>query len=311
MSRPFRFGAQLAWPADPHDWGETARRVEESGYSVLTMPDHLGDQLSPFPALGAAASATTSLRLGTLVAGNDLRHPALLARDVATLDLVSRGRAEVGLGAGWMRSEYDGLGLPFDPAPVRIDRLGEAITILKGLLAGGRFTFSGLHYQVDRDGSPRPQQWPRPPILVGGGGRRILTLAGREADAVSVNYDLRAGELRPDVAAQGTLAHTRERLRWVSEGIAERTDGVQPELSVTVSVTLVTGDRRSAASGLGAVVGLGAEDVLASPHFAVGTPAEIGDDLCRRRDELGISYFVLGGNGWEALAPVVERLSGT
>lgn len=311
MPRSFRFGAQLAWPSAPLDWSATARRVEDLGYSVLTVPDHLGDQLAPFPALAWAAAVTTRLRVGTLVLGNDFRHPALMARDAATLDRLSGGRLELGLGAGWLRSDYDHTGVPFDPPATRIARLAEAVPIVKAVLAGERVAHAGRHYRADGHLAPAPVGGHRPPILLGGGGRRMLTLAGREADIVNVNYDLGAGELRPDLAARGTAAHTRERLRWVREAAAGRADGVDPELAVSVYATIVTDDRHGTAAGFGAVVGLSADDILASPYFLIGSHAEITDDLGRRRDELGFSYVILGGNGWEALAPVVERLAGT
>lgn len=309
MSRPFRFGAQLAWPASPEGWAATARRVESLGYSVLTVPDHLGDQLAPTPAVAWAAAATSTLRVGHLVANNDRAHPAFLARDAATLDLLSGGRLELGLGAGWLAGEYAAVGVDLDPAGVRVERLGEAVAVLKALLGGGPVSFEGRHYRLDGlQGLPRPVQRPRPPLLVGGGGRRVLTLAGREADIVSVNYNLAGAELAPEVARRGTAAATAERVGWVRDAAHGRAE--EPELSVSVHATLVTDRRHEAARGLGSVVGLSADEVLASPHFAVGTPTEIGDDLCRRRDRFGFSYVVFGGSGWEAMAPVVARLAG-
>lgn len=311
MTRPFRFGAQLAWPAapEPDGWAVTARRVEAMGYAVLTMPDHLGDQLAPVTALAWAAAATTSLRVGSLVFGNDYRHPVVVARETATLDLLSGGRAELGLGAGWLRSDYEASGLPFDPPARRVERLGEAVGVVKALLRGEKVTWAGDHYRLDGlPGTPRPVQRPHPPLLIGGGGRRVLELAGREADIVSVNYHLGSAEMTPGLGAEGTVARTRSRLRWVQEAAAGRPE--QPELSVTVYATIVTDDRSAAATGLGAMVGLAADDVLASPHFAIGTVAQITADLCRRRDELGFTYVIFGGNGWEAVAPVVEHLAG-
>lgn len=179
--RRFRFGAQMSFAATRDEWVAKARRVEELGYSTLSVPDHFDDQLAPFPALMAAAAATTTLRVGTLVLDNDYRHPLLTAKEAATVDLLSGGRLELGMGAGWLRSDYEQSGIGCDPPAVRIERLGEGLAVVKGLLAGGKFSFCGLHYTVTHHaGTPQPVQRPRPPILVGGGGRRILTLAARE-----------------------------------------------------------------------------------------------------------------------------------
>jgi probable F420-dependent oxidoreductase len=180
--RAFRFGVVAMQPRSRQEWAEHARKVEALGYATLLMADHFGDLLAPFPALVAAADVTTTLRLGTLVICNDFRHPAVLAQEAATLDLLSDGRVELGLGAGWLRAEYERTGILFEPGPVRVARLEESVRIVKGLLAGETVTFAGQHYTVtDLPGLPRPVQQPHPPLLVAGGGRRILTLAAREA----------------------------------------------------------------------------------------------------------------------------------
>lgn len=307
--RRFRFGVQCSFAGSGKEWAEKAARVEDLGYSTLTVPDHFDDQLAPIPALVAAAAATTTLRVGTLVLDNDYRHPLLTAKEAATVDVLSGGRLELGMGAGWMSRDYDQSGITFDRAGVRIDRLEEGLAVVKGLLAGGKFTFCGRHYAItDHPGTPLPVQRPRPPILVGGGGRRILSLAGREADIVSVNFDLRSGSIGPQVGATATAEATAEKVRWVRDAAGDRFDEI--ELSHTAYLTMVTDDREAVAAGLGAGFGLDADQVLAMPNFAIGTVEQIADELERRRDELGFSYVVVGGECHEAMAPVVARLAG-
>lgn len=308
--RQFRFGAQISFARARDEWTAKARKVEELGYSTLCVPDHFDDQLAPMPALVAAADATSTLRVGTLVLDNDYRHPLVVAKEAATLDLLSGGRFELGMGAGWLASDYRQSGIPCDPPGVRIERLQEGVAVVKGLLAGGSFSFSGRHYSITaHPGTPRPVQRPRPPLLVGGGGRRILTLAGQEADIVSVNFDLRSGSIGPHLGPTATAAATAQKVRWVEEAAGDRFAAV--ELSYTAYLTMVTDDRHAVAAGLGSGFGLDAEQVLAMPNFAIGTTAQIADELERRRDELGLSYVVVGGECHEAMAPVVARLAGT
>jgi probable F420-dependent oxidoreductase len=307
--RRFRFGAQCSYAGSGADWAAKARRLEDLGYSTLCTPDHFDDQLAPMPALTAAAAATTTLRVGTLVLGNDYRHPLVTAKEAATVDVLSGGRFELGIGAGWMGSDYEQSGIGLDRPGVRIERLAESLAVVKGLLAGGKFSFAGRYYSVTRHpGTPAPVQRPRPPILVGGGGRRILSLAGREADIVSVNFDLRSGSIGPHVGVTATAGATAEKVGWVREAAGDRFDDI--ELCHTAYLTMVTDDREAVAGGLGSGFGLDAEQVLAMPNFAIGTVVQIADELERRRDELGFSYVVVGGECFEAMAPVVERLAG-
>jgi probable F420-dependent oxidoreductase len=308
--RRFRFGTQLSFARTREEWAAKAARVEELGYSTLCMPDHFDDQLAPVPALMAAAAATTRLRIGTLVLDNDYRHPLLVAKEAATLDVLSGGRFELGLGAGWLVSDYEQSGIAWEPPGTRIDRLAEGIAVIKGLLAGGKFSFSGRFYRVtDHPGTPVPVQRPGPPLLVGGGGRRILSLAGREADIVSVNFDLRSGSIGTQVGATATADATAEKVGWVREAAGNRFDRI--ELSYTLYMTMITDDRDAVAAGLGTGFGLTGEQVLAMPNFAIGTVGQIADEFERRRDELGLSYVIVGGECHEAMAPVVERLAGT
>lgn len=310
--RPFRFGVLVHHPGPRTEWVEKARRVEAAGYSTLLLPDHLAQLPGPFPALAVAAEATDRLRLGTLVVANDFRHPVLLAKDVATLDLLAGGRVELGIGAGWQRREYDQAGIPFDPASTRIARLGEALRLLKSLFADGPTIFRGEFYTVtDLDGAPKPLQRPRPPLLVGGSGERILSLAAQEADIVGVIPRPRpegSGEQAADWST-ATEAATRQRLGWVRQAAGDRFAAL--ELNAMVYAVVATDDRRAAARQLAGRFGLAEEEVLASPHVLVGTVGQMVDDLRRRRDELGISYVTVPEYFVDAFAPVAERVVGT
>ena len=311
MSHPraFRFGVQLSGGTGT-DWLGQVRQAEELGYSSVFVPDHFGDQLAPIPALTAAAAATTDLRVGSLVFDNDYRHPVLLAKEIASLDVLSGGRVEFGLGAGWMNSDYDQSGIPHDPAGVRIDRLEEAITVIKGLFAEGPTSFSGEHYTItDLDGTPKPVQRPHPPFLIGGGAPRVLRLAGREADIVGVNPAIRSGNVDEDAGRDMAPGVTDRKLEWVREGAGDRFDDL--ELNMLVFAVIVTDDRDGLVDKLAPRFGLSAEDLADSPHVWIGSTAQITDDLRRWRDRWGVSYWVIQGPALEAVAPVVAELAGT
>jgi probable F420-dependent oxidoreductase len=309
--RPFRFGVNMWRAASRAAWTDKARKVESLGYSVLTVPDHLTDFLAPIPALAAAAHATKDLRVGTMVLNNDFRHPVLVAREAATLDLLSDGRLELGLGAGHMKSEYDQAGLSFDPGGTRVERLTEAVVIVKGLLAGEPFTFAGRHYRVAGHRiHPLPIQRPHPPIVVGGNAPRLLTLAGREADIVGLTgIAFRQGGTQPDVSAWRT-ATVDERLAVVRESSGERYEHL--ELNALVQRVVVTDDRHRAAQELAKRwPSLSAEDLLESPYLLIGTVGQMAEDLRARRERWGISYYTTFEPYLDALAPVVNRLAGT
>jgi probable F420-dependent oxidoreductase len=308
--RLFRFGVQEHRAPSAKAWKEKARQVEALGYSALYLPDHFTDQLGPIAALMAAADATTRLRVGSLVFDNDYRHPVVLAKEAATLDVLSDGRFDLGLGAGWMATDYEQAGIPYDSPGTRISRMKEGLKIIKGMFAGEPFTFSGEHYQVKGiQGSPRPVQKPHPPILLGGGGHRMLNLAAREADIVNVNFDLREGQVNRDLVRTGLAEATDEKLRWIREAASDRLDSI--ELSVTIFLANITDDRESVATVMAAGVGAEPKDILAMPHFLIGTVDEVVDDLQRRRERYGISYVIVPGEADEAFAPVVARLAGT
>lgn len=310
VRRPFRFGAQVAGATWGADWAATARRVEANGYATPCMPDHLDDQWAPMPALAAAAAATTTLRIATMVLDNDFRHPVVLAKEAATLDLVSGGRFELGMGAGWQDSDYRHSGITQDSADTRVERLGEALVVIKSLLAGERCSFAGRHYSItDLAGTPLPVQRPHPPVLVGGGSRRVLTVAGRQADIVSLNFDLRSGAVGPEIGPTGTADATVAKLAWVADAAGPRF--AQLELSVRVFVAVVTDRRAEVVAGLATGFGITPDEVLGTPHVLVGSVDQIVDDLVRRREELGLSYVVFSGGALDDMAPVVARLAGT
>ena len=310
--RPFRFGVQCSTPPEysPQGWAELARTIEDLGYSVLTVADHFDDQFAPVPALMAAADATTSLRLGALVLCTDYTHPVVIAKQAATLDLLSDGRFELGLGAGWMTTDYTQSGIPLEPAGTRIERLEEAVSIIDRLWSDAPCTFHGSHYRVTGlDGRPKPTQQPRLPILIGGGGRKVLSLAARHADIVGLNVDLRRGVIDAGAGPNATDAATEEKLGWIRDAAGSRFASV--ELHVRVHLAAVTNDRSAMADTLGPAFGLTPEQALRSPHALAGSVDQIVEDLLERRDRWGISYIGIGLDAMHELAPVVARMAGT
>lgn len=315
--RPFRFGVEtLSYAPTGAAWADQARRIEALGYSTLLVDDHLDRELAPIAALGLAAAATTTLRLGCLVFGNDFRHPALLAKELASLDVLSGGRLEVGLGTGYATDDYAQTGIPLDSPGTRVERLEEAVRIVKGCFAGESFTHTGRHYSVrDLKGRPRPIQSPAPPLLIGGGARRTLSLAAREADIVSVNIRTTAGG-GFDFSSLTAMA-TDRKIAWVREAAGARLGDL--ELNILVPFIAVTNDRQAAAEnflnlfithfGL-ASDALSVDDLLASPALLIGSAEQIVEDLHVRRERYGFSYIVIWDHNLEAFAPIVARLSG-
>jgi probable F420-dependent oxidoreductase len=307
--RPFRFGVTAPTPSGGTNWAERARRVEQLGYSMLVVPDHFRDHLAPVPALVAAALATTRLRVGSLVFSNDFRHPAVLAKEAATIDVLSGGRFELGLGAGWLREEYDQTGIRFDAPGTRVERLEEAVTIIKRLLAGERVTFAGRHYTIaDLEGRPTPVQRPHPPIAIGGGGRRTLSLAAREASIVGLVPRARRDGSGLDLNDLSDAA-TREKLEWVRAAAGERFDSL--EINTLIQAVAVADQRMAAADQLASRFKVAREVVLETVYVALGTIEEICETLRQRRERYGISYLTVFERDMEAFAPVVARLAGT
>ena len=308
--RPFRFGVMAAKARSSVEWAETARKAESLGYSALLMPDHFGDQLSPVPALATAAAVTESLRIGTLVFANDFRHPAVLAKETATLDLLSNGRLEVGVGAGWMTEDYTWTGIAHDRAGLRIDRMIESIAVLRGLWGDEAFSFEGEHYTITgMNGMPKPVQAGGPPIIVGGGAKRVLSTAARLADIVGVNPNVGEGKVGPEAIASMSADATDEKLGWVRDAAGDRFDDI--EISILKFVTIVTDDRDTVAGKVGGAMGMDAGTLLASPHTMVGSAEQIADELVEQRERWQGSYVTVQSDALEAFAPVVAALVGT
>lgn len=307
--RPFRFGVHVSSTPDRTSWVALAKKAEALGYATLTMPDHFTDQLAPVPALMAAADATTTLRVGALVWDNDFKHPAVLAKELATIDLLSEGRLEIGLGAGWARSDYDPVGIPYDPPGVRVDRFMEGIDVLKGCFSEGAFSYAGSHYTITNyDSLPLPVQRPWPPILIGGGGKRVLSIAARHADIVGINGTLTAGAVGPEALQSMTAEAVDDKVAIVREKAIDRLD--QIELSVRAFFVSITNDRAGTIDGLAGALQMPAEAVEATPFALIGTPKQLVDDLRERRERWGFSYIAVGAEDVDAFAPVVAELTG-
>ncbi|MGH9139415.1 MAG: TIGR03621 family F420-dependent LLM class oxidoreductase [Acidimicrobiales bacterium] len=283
--RPFRFGLQVSTSMDVGRFRDVARRAEALGFSTLTVPDHFDDSMAWVPAVMAAADATSTLRVGPLVACNDYRLPIVLAKEAATIDLLSGGRLDLGVGAGWMVSDYRAAGIPLDPPGPRIERLARTLDVLDAAWGGTR-----------------------PTLVIGGGGRRMLTLAAKRADVVGLNISLTSGAIDSTSGRDATVEATDRKVAWVRAAAGDRFDHL--ELQVRVHLAVVTDDRDSVAAGIAPAFGLTPEEALASPHALAGTVDQICDDLLARRERWGISYIGVSLDAMDSLAPVVERLAG-
>jgi probable F420-dependent oxidoreductase len=308
MTRAFRFGGGLFTAPSAADWAEGARRLESAGYDTLFTGDHFAPLLAAVPALLAAAMATTRLRVSCTVFDNDFHHPAALAKEVATADMLSGGRFEFGIGAGWNKPSYDRAGVPFDAANVRVARFEEATRIIKGLWSDGPLTFVGKYYTItEYDGLPKPMQRPHPPIFIGGGGKRLLSFAAREADIVGV-----APRAKPTGDGLDLTEETddcvAQKLRWMREAAADRFDEL--ELALLVSAVAVTNDRQAAAERIASRTSRRVEDVLASNRILIGSVDAIVEKLLEQREKHGFSYVSVFPQDTEAFAPVVARLAG-
>jgi probable F420-dependent oxidoreductase len=308
--KPFRFGVQVSQVESASQWRDKARKLEDLGFSTLFMPDHFGEELAPLPAIAMAAAHTTSLRVGSLVFDNDYKHPAILAKEAATIDLLCDGRLELGIGAGWMRTDYDQLGLPYDPPAVRVDRFEEALQVIKQCFTGEQFTHHGEHYRItDYASWPKPAQQPHPPLLIGGGGKRVLSIAARESDIVGINPNLRAGEIGLEAAKDSLREQTDRKVQWIRDAAGARIDEI--EIQMRFFITRVTPDRMKLAEALAPSFGVSPAEALESGAALVGTEDEIAEQLHRRREQWGLSYVVVGDDNVDEFAPIVAKLAGT
>jgi probable F420-dependent oxidoreductase len=324
--RPFRFSLQSFNTESPASWRTLVRKAEDLGYSAFFLADHFlsggaalegtfhpPQMLGAVPAIAMALEQTSTLRVGCRVFCNDYRHPFMLAKEAATLDYLSGGRLEFGIGAGWLRNEYGAVGLPFDPFPERFRRLAEFVRAYKAFMSGeplaldGEYiSWSGFH------GTPAPAQKPWPPLMIGGGSGKILEFAGREADIVSLNFNNRAGVLGPDGMISGLAAATARKIDRVEAGAGARFGDI--ELEIGAYNTIITDHQQPTAEAVGQALGMGAADILNHPHCLIGSVGFICEELQRRREAYGISYVAVMDDGEnnmaEAFAPVVARLSG-
>jgi probable F420-dependent oxidoreductase len=278
--QPFRFGV-MNFGTSREEWLNFARRAEDLGFATLVVSDHFGKQLAPLPALMAAAAVTSRIRLGSIVLDNDFRHPAALAKEAATIDLLSQGRLEVGLGAGWLAEDYAKTGIPFEPPATRVHKLAEAVQIYKGFFANDTLTFKGQHYQInDLDCAPNAVQQPRPPLMIGGRRKRMLQLAAREADIVSISL----------LERDPNPPSFEQKLQWVREAAGTRLQ----ELILHVNVNHIDAT--------------GAPEQQPAPNRLVGSLDSMCEQLHRWREACGVSYFVVPVRLMDALAPIVQRL---
>lgn len=314
--KPFRFALSSSAAASGTAWKDMARKAEDLGFSTLFVSDHYvdtgtngGQMLAAIPAMATAAAVTTTLRVGARVLCIDYHQPVVLAKSAATLDLLSDGRFELGLGAGWTASEYTAMGLTMDDAPTRIARLAETVSFFDAFFSGEAIDVAGVHINASGfKGQPLPSQRPRPPLMIGGGARRVLTYAGSVGDIVSINFDNRAGVVGPAAVQSSSASAMDEKLGWVRAGAGGRFDSI--ELEIGAYFTVVTDDATAAAEKMGTMFGLSGPEMAAHPNALIGSVEHICDILRERRERYGFSYITVSDRNADALAPVVAALAG-
>ncbi len=317
--KPFRFSWQ-AYDADtPEDWRRKVTSAEAQGFSAFHLADHyLGpgpatwghppQDLAAIPAMAMAAEATTTLKVGCRVFCTGYRPAAVLVKEAMTIDFLSNGRLELGLGAGWIEGEYEAMGVPYDPIGRRIDRLEETIRVAKAHRAGGVMNVEGEQVRaVGFEGMPRPRG--KVPIMIGGGSPRVLRLAGREADIASINFNNRAGKMdSSNIAAYSTADGTMDKINWIREGAGDRFDDIEIEIGIYYGA--VTDDRKGTAELMARQLDMDAETFLKFPHALVGSVDAICEELERRRELYGFSYVSILDRCVDGFAPVVAKLTG-
>jgi len=324
--KPFRFSLQCFNTDSPASWRQLISKTEDLGYSTFFLADHFlstgpaldstyhpPQMLAAVPAIAMALEQTKTLRVGCRVFCNDYRHPIILAKEAATMDYLSGGRLEFGIGAGWIKNEYDAVNLPFDEFPERFARFAETVQAYKAFMSGEPLDFAGDAVRwTGFSGTPAPAQTPYPPLMIGGGSKKILHFAGQEADIVSLNFNNRAGMLGPDGMNSGLAAATAKKIEWIKSGAGARFDNI--ELEIGAYNTIITDHPEPTAQAIGDALGMSAEDILTHPHCLIGSVDFICEELQRRREAYGISYIAVLDDGTnnmvEAFAPVVARLAG-
>jgi probable F420-dependent oxidoreductase len=319
--RPFRFGLQSYAAESARHWRDQARQAEDAGFSTFSVADHVigpGPALSSanhgvqnvaaIPAMAVAAEVTTTIKIGARVFCVDYRQPVVFAKELATLDFFSDGRLELGLGAGWLQAEYEAMGVPWDRAGVRLDRMEETLTLIRAHFGEGQIDLHGTHVHASGfEGVPKPARG-MPPIMIGGGAQRVLGIAGREADIVSLNFNNSSGKLDAGSFGNSTADLTNQKLAWVRAGAGDRFDDI--ELEIRPYLTVVTDQREATLEAMAQRFGMSTTQVAAHPHVLIGSADSICETLIERRAQYGISYVTFGGANVEALFPVVERLTG-
>lgn len=305
MPKQFRFAVTATRADSAQEWTAKARRIEELGYSALLMPDHISPQLAPVPALMAAAAVTTRLRVGSFVFANDFRNPVLLAKEAATIDFLSDGRLDFGLGAGWSTPDYEMLGIPYDPPAVRVARMRESLQLIRRTWTEDEVEHSGKHYNVrGAKVLPKTAQQPHPPIMIGGAGPVVLRFAARNADIVALAPGI--NEVGQAYISQLTDAGTAERVKLIREAAGERYESL---IINTIVLDAQVSDQRSsllenAAVRFKATVAA----LIGSPYFLYGTLPQLRTELLERRARLGISYYSIPDRAMEAFAPLAREL---
>ena len=285
---------------------EAAKRAEDLGYYSVSVPDHLDDQPAPLIALASVATATTTLRLLPLVLANDYRHPVVLAKELATLDAVSGGRLEAGLGAGWMRSDYELSGIDYDRPSTRIARLSESVDIITTLLAGETVEATGEHYEVSGTiGTPHPDA--KIPIMLAGGKQKMLTLAGEKADIVGINPGLTAGVIDERAGRDATLEKTDQKIAWVREAAGARADDLV--FQTRIHLAMISDDREGVAEEFAPLLGLTPEQALSSPHALVGSVEQCVESVLSWHERWGFSYVGIDAAQMDDFAPVIAALA--
>jgi probable F420-dependent oxidoreductase len=309
---PFRFGVIGFGASSREGWIEQARRAETLGYSTFSVGEHVITELDAGAAMAAAAMVTTDIRIGSLTVANDLRNPVMLARMVASLDVLSGGRFEFGFGSGFYRTDYDWTGVHFDSPPIRLGRFMEAVRLVKAAFIEESVNFAGEHYAVSGLSlKPKPLQRPWPPLLIGGGGKRVLQFAAREADIVSVNI-----KSTPEGGfdwASISPESTAQKFHWVREAAGDRF--AEQEVHWLIPYFALTDDPHGAArailGGAGAPAEISPEFLLASPQALIGSEQAIVDMIQQRRESYGVNYLTVFPKSMEAFAPIAARLAGT
>jgi probable F420-dependent oxidoreductase len=294
--KPYRFGAMTsAANIPPKNWIKTVQHIEELGYSTVFVPDHFYTiSYDPTVLLSFAASATKKLNVGTLVFDVDYRHPVILAKTAAVLHLLSGGRFEFGIGAGWSESDYQMSGMPFDKSSIRIERLDEALTIIRSMWTQEKTTFEGKHYHVmDMVKAGELLEGEHPKIIVGGGGNRLLSVAGRHADIVCIHFQDHGGKFSGDNITETTLSRVKERVSWVEESVREARrdlDGI--EYQMLFPWAQITDDPEPVFEGIAKSFGVSVDAVMECPQWLIGSSDDVVDKIRMIREETGITYMV-------------------